>query len=157
MSKKLALLIIILGVGILAVFIGFNLYRNYNRPSQVSLPSPLEHIEFPAEPTQYPADWPDEFRLPDDFVLLDSTSGTLPENTTKSWSAKLKYQGKPFDALNVMTEALQEKGWVVIQSNRLDSGRALLLLQRGGSQASVVIDTDPNDSSVSLVIATYFP
>lgn len=157
MSRRLTFTILILGVGILAVYVGNNLYRNYNRPSQPSLPNPLENVEFPSEPTQYPADWPDELKFPEDFTLLDSTSGILPESTTTGWSAKLKYQGKPSDAVKLASAFLEEKGWTIFQKTQLDSGGFSLILEREQGGGIVIIDADPNDVSASLIIATLFP
>jgi hypothetical protein len=159
MSKKLTSLVLIgiLGGCAVALFIGFRLYSNYNRPSQNSLPSPLEVIEFPAEPTQYPVDWPDDLKFPEEFVLVDSTTGQMPESTTTGWSAKLRYQGKPSDAVELASAFFKEKGWTILQKIQMDSGGFTLILQREQGSGIIVIETDPNNNSETLIVATLFP
>lgn len=157
MSKKIITLLAIFGVVLLTAYVGYYAYINYYLPSRVKLPPPLRNVEFPSEPTQYPEDWPDDLKFPEDFVLVDSTSGTLPESTTEGWSAKLRYQGKPSDAVELASAFFEEKGWTIFQKTRLDSGGFSLILQREQGSGIVVIDSDPNDASATLIIATLFP
>jgi hypothetical protein len=157
MSKKLPIVLAIFGICFLASAIGYYFYTNYYRPARVTLPSALENIEFPSEPTQYPAGWPDDLKFPEGLVLVDSTSGTLPESTTTGWSAKLRYQGKPSDATKLISAFFEEKGWAVSQETQLESGGFSLILEREQGSGIIIVDTDPNDASATLVIATIFP
>jgi hypothetical protein len=149
---------IIIGIISLIVLVILSIYltRFYRVNTTPTLPSPLTAVSFPSEPTPYPTDWPEDLKFPKDFVLVDSTSGTLPESTTKGWSAKLRYQGKPSEAENATTAFFEEKGWTIVENNPLDSGGSTLLLQREQANGIVVIDVDPNDPSVTLIIATFF-
>jgi hypothetical protein len=153
MSKKLIIFAVLLGIVIL---IGYYVYTNYYLPSTVTLPPPLENVDFPSEPVPYPADWLDELKFPNEFTLVDSSSGTLPEATTQGWAAKFRYQGKPSEATKSISSFMKEKGWTVAE-NKLDSGGNLLLIQREQGSGIIVIDFDPNDASKSLVVATIFP
>jgi hypothetical protein len=160
MSKKVFLSVI--GIGIFAIVIsaclvGYYHYKNYYLPSKYTLPPPLENVDFPSEQTQYPADWPDELKFPNEFVLVDSSSGKLPENTVQGWAAKFRYKGKPSEAEKVMSPFLKERGWTIVESHRLDSGGYSLLIQLEQGSGIIIIDDDPNTMSESLIIATIFP
>ena len=47
----------------------------------------------------YPADWPVDLKYPDDFILDGAASGTLIELAPKGYSAQLRYQGTPPQAI----------------------------------------------------------
>jgi hypothetical protein len=150
---------IIIGIISLLVLLSVSIYftKFYRVNETPTLPSPLTAVSFPSESIQYPVDWPDDLKFPKDFVLVDSTSGTLPESTAKGWSAKLRYQGKPSEAETAITAFFEEKGWTIVENNPLDSGGATLLLQRNHGSGIIVIDVDPKNSSATLVVATFFP
>jgi hypothetical protein len=157
MSKKIVALAVILAALLLSVYIGYYFYINGYFPPTFTLPSPLESVEFPSEPAEYQEDWPDDLIYPTDFVLVDSSSGTLPEDSTKGWSAKLRFQGKSLEALTAITAFFEGKGWTIIDKSSLASGGFTLILQREQGNGIVVIDIDPQHSSQTLIIATLFP
>lgn len=154
MAKRFVIILTILGIIILGAYI---LYSNYYLPTKYTLPSPLENVEFPTEQEQYPVDWFEELKFPSDFILVDSSSGTLPESTTQGWAAKFRYQGTPSDARESSMSFLEEKGWSIIENNKLDSGGYLLLVQREQRSGILIMDTDPNNSALTLIVATMFP
>jgi hypothetical protein len=157
MSKKIIFILLILGIVILGSFFGYYYYENYYLPSKFILPPPLANIEFPSDHMQYPSDWPDELKLPQEFILADVASGTLPEGSTKGWSAKYRYQGKPLVAEKQISAFFENKGWVIVESYKLDSGGFSLIIQRNLGNGIIVIDTDPSNSLQTLIIATLFP
>jgi hypothetical protein len=154
MAKRFVFILTILGIIILGVYI---LYLNYYLPTKYTLPSPLENVEFPTEQEQYPADWLEEFKFPSDFILVDSSSGALPESTVQGWAAKFRYQGTPSEATKAISSYLEKKGWTIVESNELDSSGFSFLIQREKGNGIIIIDTDPNNASQTLVIATIFP
>lgn len=159
MSKKLIAPLIILGTFILILLACLGCYLSYKQYLSVTptLSPPLANVEFLSEQEQYPADWPDEFKFPKEFVLVDSSSGVLPESAAMGWSAKLRYSGQPSDAVKAITAFFDNKGWTIVESNQLDTGGFSLLIQRAQGSGIVVIDGDPNNSSQTLIIATLFP
>lgn len=157
MAKKFVIVLTILGFIILGACFGYYLYSNYYSPTKYALPSPLENVPFPTEQEQYPADWLDELKFPSDFILVDSSSGTLPESTIQGWAAKFRYDGTPSEARKLATSFLEEKGWTIAESSKLDSGGYSLLLQRDQGNGIVVIDNEPNNTSQSIMIVTIFP
>ncbi len=157
MSKKLVVSAVILVIAILLGYFGYYIYTNYYLPSTVPLPPPLTNVDFPSEPMPYPTNWLDELKFPSEFTLVDSSSGTLPENVTQGWAAKFRYQGKPSDAAKIISSFLEEKGWTIVENKKLDSGGFSLLIQREQGNGIIVIDTDSSDASQTLIIATIFP
>lgn len=115
---------------------------------------PLAAVPFPSPTIAYPADWPSELRFPESFVLVEATSGTLPDGSTKGWSAKLRFKGSPNQAVEALTLFLGNGGWQIRQLP-LDSGGSLLLVQRQGKSGNgtVIIDPDPSDSTSSRILA----
>jgi hypothetical protein len=157
MSKKIFVILIILIIVVLGAYFGYYYYKNYYLPSTIRLPPPLANIEFPLVQVQYPPDWPNELKLPQDFILTDFASGILPEASTKGWSAKYRYQGKPAEANRIISAYFESKGWIIIENYKLDSGGFSLLIQRNQGDGIIVIDTDPNNSLQTLIITTLFP
>jgi hypothetical protein len=151
-------IIAILGViGLLAI-LGYSLYSNYYHPSTSStLPPPLANVDFPSEQIQYPSDWPNELTFPKDLELVDSSSGTMPDNSIKGWSAKLRYQGKPLDAEKMILAFFESHGWTIVDKKQLDSGGFSLLIQRKSGNGIIVIDTDPIHTSQTIIIVSVFP
>ena len=146
-------------VGILA----FVLYRfvfngnkdQYIQPSGID-PASLASVEFPSEAAQYPQDWPAELTFPTDFILVDSSSGSLPEGSKKGWSMKLRYAASSSDTEAAVTSFLQGNGWQIVQNEPLDSIGYSILIQRGKSSGIVIIDIDPVESSNSIILSTIF-
>lgn len=156
-SNKSLLLLSILGIVIFLGYLGYYLYINYYLPSTITLPPPLANVEFPSEQTRYPADWPKDLKFPDEFKPVDFSSGLLPENSTKGWSAKFKYQGEASEVTKIISGFFENKGWTIIEHNELDSGGSALLIQREQGSGVIVIDTDATNSSQTLIIVTLFP
>lgn len=154
MSRKFIISIIILGI---VIFIAYFLYTNYYLPSTATLPPPLENVDFPSEPVPYPTDWLDELKFPNEFTLVDSSTGTFPEATTQGWAAKLRYQGKPSDATKLISSFMKDKGWIIVEHNKLDSGGVLLVVQREQGNGIITVDVDPINVSQSLVMFVIFP
>jgi hypothetical protein len=156
MSKKLTIFLVILGVLILIAFFGYYIYMNYYLPSIYHIPPKLANVDFPTEEKQYPTDWPNELKFPDDFLLVDFTSGTMPENSITGWSIKLRYQGKPSSAVEMLSTFFEDSSWTIVENDELDFGGFLLLIQREQGNGVIVIEIDPDNSLQTLVIATIF-
>ena len=155
-------LVFVLGAVLIIVVIAIGLGSGVGTGSpfnqdNVTLPPPLENVEFPSDPVPYPTDWLNELKFPNEFTLVDSSSGTLPESTTYGWSAKFRYQGKPSEALKIISSFLEDKGWTIVENNNLESGGFSLLIQREHGNGIIVIDTDSRNASQTLIIATIFP
>ena len=142
---------------LIAVGLYFYFARSYQATRVRTLPSPLKDVEFPAERASYPADWPSDLIWPKEFKLVDSASGTLPGSTSKGWSAKFRYSGELSGAVKAVSGFLEGDRWTVVQTSRLDSGAWSVLLERSQGSAIVVMDSDPDDASQTLVIATFLP
>ena len=112
-------------------------------------------VEFPSEAAQYPQDWPADLTFPSDFILVDSSSGTLPEGSKKGWSMKFRYASSSSDAEAAATSFLQSSGWQIVQNEPLDSTGYSIIIQRDQASGIVIIDTDTEDSSSSLILATF--
>ncbi len=157
MPKKNILALAVFVIFISVLYLSNYFYSHYYLPSTFTLPQPLSNVEFPLGQAQYPSDWPDELKFPSPFVLVDSSSGILPEGTTTGWSVKLKFLGNPLEADKLISEFFREEGWTIVESDQLDSGGYSLLIQRGQGNGIIVMDTDLTNPLQTLIIATVFP
>jgi hypothetical protein len=159
MSKKIVILVIaILGVCILLVgVIGYLVYKNYYMPSTATLPPPPQTYDFPSEQIRYPAEWPNDLKFPEQFVLVDSASGSLPESTSIGWSVRLIYQGNTDATVKALSEFLGSKDWTITDNLSVDSNNVSILIEREGSSGIIAISSDPNNPSQTLITATFFP
>jgi hypothetical protein len=157
MSKKYTTTLALVGVVILLAFVGYFVYTNYYLPSRIKLPPPLRNVDFPSEQIQYPANWPDDLKFPEEFALVDSATGELPETTSTGWSVKLRFKGQPSDAVEKTSDFFEEKGWAIIQKSQLDSGGFSIILEQDQGSGIVIIDSDLDDPTTTLIIATIFP
>lgn len=159
MTKKITIPLAVIGI-LTILFIawfGYRLFSNYYLPSKTVLPSPLQNVSFPFTETQYTADWPDDLKFPNDFLLVDSSSGTLPEGTAIGWAAKFRYYGSPMEASQAIVLFLSEHEWTVVEDVKLDAEGISLLVQRQDGSGVIVLGTDPNDPSQTLIVASLFP
>jgi hypothetical protein len=122
------------------------------------LPPPLANVRFPSQPISYPADWHPDLRYPNQFTLVEATSGISPRGT-KGWAAKLVYQGDPRNAADALSIFFVSKGWQPIERTELDSSGFLLLFQKGDKQrtGAIVIDPDTQRPGYIKIVATVFP
>lgn len=120
-----------------------------------TLPPPLAHVEFPELPTDYPADWPSEYRYPDTMPLVEAASGNIVGGDAYGWTAKHRFSGDPQEAADVLASWLQGNGWNVVERFSSDSGGFVLLVQRGEEGTGVItIDVDPSRLGASLIAST---
>ncbi len=54
---------------------------------------PFQNVDFPTQIVAYPADWPGDLHYPAQFTAVEVNSGALPDGTTQSWIAKLRFAG----------------------------------------------------------------
>ena len=150
-------IIIIFGITIFLLFrfILSDKEDEYIQPLGID-PSSLAIVEFPYEAAQYPDDWPADLTFPSKFTLVDSSSGALPVGSKNGWSMKLRYVASPSDAEAAATIFLQSSGWQIVKKEPLDSIGYSILIQGDQGSGIVIIDTDPEDSSSSLILATFF-
>lgn len=120
-----------------------------------TVPPPLAKTDFPAQPIGYPAGWPDELRLPDQFALVEAASGTLPDGQSHGWAAKFRYRGTREQAIQALVAYFQGRGWQVL-SHDLDAGTTVLAIEHGNRQStgSLILDTDPGDPGSVRVLLT---
>ena len=162
MSKKtVLLLIVIVGVCILLIGgAGYFAYKKYSQPEVNTLPPlppPPQTYDFPSEKTQYPADWPNDFKFPEDFVLVGTASGSLPGDTSTGWSARFNYQGSAEDTAKAASEFLESKGWTITDNLPANSDNVTLIVEQDNSSGIIAISKDPNNPSQTLITATFFP
>ncbi len=124
----------------------------------ITLPPPLAGVEFPTQAIAYPPEWPADLRYPDEFSVVETSSGTLADDST-GWAAKLRYTGDPQSAADLLSSFFTERGWRVVERTELDSGGLLILVQHDEKKSSgaLVIDPDTSDPGYTKVVATVFP
>lgn len=123
-----------------------------------TLPAPLEDVPFPDQPIQLPTEWPAELTYPQNFIVVDASSGSSPVEAASGWSTKMRYSGAPQNAAADLEKFLQSNGWTVKESNLLDSGGMVSVLAKGSSgNGIVIIDPDPSNPAASIIISTLFP
>jgi hypothetical protein len=130
--------------------------------TEIPLPTmspPLEGVVFPGEKVFYPGDWPGELRFPDDFVLVEASSGNFELGGPKGWAAKLRIEADPHSAADLLASFFMAQGWEINDREELDSGGVLILLERmnGANQGILVVDPDLTDPSYTNILATVFP
>jgi hypothetical protein len=125
----------------------------------VTFPPPLANVEFSVDAVDYPRDWPAELRYPEAFTAVELSSGVLPGGDARGWAAKLRYEGDPKSAADLLTSFLAARGWQIAERTELDSGGLLVLLETNGKEGTgiVVIGPDPNDAGYTRVLATVSP
>ena len=159
---KTPILFIITGL----VFIGliaFVILRNTSRTNKEQFihpsntpPYSLADVEFPSEISQYPEEWPADLIFPQEFYLVDSSSGTLPEGSKDGWSMKLRYDASSSEAEEIVIAFLEDNGWSIINNTPLDSIGYSILIRQDQESGIVIIDSNPKDASKSLILATIF-
>jgi len=124
----------------------------------VTLPLPLAKVEFPTQAVAYPPEWPADLRYPEEFSLVETSSGALPGGS-KGWAAKLRYRGDPQSAADLLSSFFTARGWRVVERIELDAGGFLILVQQHEKRNSgaLVIDPDTSDPGYTKVVATAFP
>lgn len=131
-------------------------------PTDILLPTsspPLAGVEFPLGTVEYPEDWPIELRYPEEFNLVETSSGSLDPGAPKGWAAKLRFEGDVKRAADLLSSFFTENGWQVSERTDLDSGGILIMIERnaGANQGILVIDLDLTDPAYTNVLATVFP
>ena len=120
--------------------------------------SPLANVQFPAQEIQYPSDWPADLLYPDQFAVVDTSSGESPERNTTGWATKLRYSGDINGAADLLSSFFVDKGWQVVERTNLDMGGILIILQKNNtSNGILVFDRDSHDTDYINVVTTIFP
>lgn len=116
---------------------------------------PFQNVEFPTQAVAYPADWPGDLRYPSQFTAVEVNTGALPDGTTQSWIAKLRFSGNTTTAAQLLTAFYTAKGWQVSQRD-LGGGALLLTLDKESKKSSgfLVIDADAANPAATQVLAT---
>jgi hypothetical protein len=124
-----------------------------------ALPPPLENVEFPTEKINYPRDWPVELRYPDEFMLVETSSGSSELGGPKGWAAKLRIEADPQSSADLLASFFTTQGWEINEREELDSGGVLILIERnsGANQGIIVIDPDQTNPSYTNILASVFP
>ena len=121
-----------------------------------TLAPPLARVDFPEQVISYPPDWPDKLRYPEEFLLVEALTGTLPGGK-QAWTTKLRFKGDPKSAAASLTTFLTSQGWQVERTD-LDSGGVLLKIEGNekGSAGVIDLDADAEQSTETKVLAAIF-
>lgn|GEM_PF-6706690 len=124
-----------------------------NLNQRINVDAPLASVDFPKQGVAYPSGWPIELRLPRQFTLLDTTSGSLPKGDGEGWLAKFRYSGPPNKAADELTSFWTSGGWHV-STEILDTGAVLLDIERNDRKnlGSFICDIDQDRPSVTRVL-----
>lgn len=123
-----------------------------------TLPPPLKNVQFPTQVIAYPTNWPIDLRYPEQFSVVEVSSGTLPYSTLVGWAVKLRYAGDLKSAALILSSFFTQKGWQIVESTDLDSGGVLLMIERGDKSTGIVImDIDASNPAYTIILATVFP
>jgi hypothetical protein len=128
-------------------------------PTAAVLLSPLlADVKFPTQKVDYPVEWPQELRYPDQFTLVQTSSG-MESGGIKGWAAKLRYTGSLKDAADLLSSFFTSNGWQIAERNELSTGGLSLLIERNNRQNTglIVLESDPADSNSIRIVATVFP
>lgn len=123
-----------------------------------TLSPPLEHVDFPIQQVPYPPDWPTELRYPEQFAVVEISSGSLPDSASIGWGTKLRYAGDPKTAASILLSFFADHSWQIVEHTDLDTGGVLLVIKRdNGGSGIVIIDSDVGDPNNTIIVATIFP
>jgi hypothetical protein len=117
----------------------------------------LAEVEFPTEPIEYPAGWPEDLRYPEEFDLVDASSGSLPGSSALGWGAKLRYEGDLEAAASALSSFYEDNGWEVAEQSFLDTGGVVMVITREAGSGILVMDADGDDPAYTNVVAVVFP
>lgn len=122
-------------------------------PNVPALAPPLTPLEIPVSPVDYPNEWPDALRLPDEFTPVDLTSGTMPGVDDPEWAAALRYARPPLDAADALTVHFERQGWSVVRRDFGGTGVLLTIELQSTGSGMLVIDADTETDSAAVVLA----
>jgi len=122
-----------------------------------TLPPPLTNVEFPTQVVDYPPEWPTELRYPEQFVVVETTSGVLPNSDIVGWAAKLRIRENPQSAASLLSSFFTAKGWQIAEYTELDSGGVLMVVERDRDTGIAVIDIDVSNPDYAIILSTIFP
>jgi hypothetical protein len=161
MSKKTIRVLLYLSLGLIAFTINSCLLSKFvpkdppTTDNQIT--SAITNIEFPLESVEYPQNWPEDLKLPDGIILVDSKSGLAPEGDRQGWLGKFRFTGDPSEAERLISIHFSESGWKTRRIGEFASGGFVLLLEKDQSDGLVVVDIDPEDPSQVIIAVSCFP
>lgn len=123
-----------------------------------SIPAALSSVEFPEESIAYPGDWPADLKFPTDFILVDTSSGSIGSGNPVGRAAKLRFGVGPSLAAEQLSVFLTEKGWSVETVDKGSNGILLFFERDGGkNQGILVIVPDEQNQNFAKIMALVFP
>lgn len=142
---------------VIAGAVMFVFLARQSQPEVPTVQSPLKDVSFPIQTIPYPANWLDELHYPEQFQLVDTSFGALPVTNTKGYAAKLRFQGAPQAAADLLLSFFSEKGWKVVEQSSSGSGIVILIQSNKNKNGTVIIDSDSGDSNNAIILVTIFP
>ncbi len=142
-----------------AIYLIYTLQSGIPQTSDTAtLSPPLENVEFPTQAVPYPSDWPAELRFPEQFIVVDLSSGSLPDSPSTGWAAKLRYVGDPKGAATILSSFLRDNNWQIAEDTSLDTGGVLMVIERDNNGSGIVVmDIDVTTPGNTIIVATIFP
>ena len=115
----------------------------YGKPLP-TMPSPLAGMKFPNDPISYPKEWPEELVLPQQFLLLQTTTGPLIDPKYTGRLMYLRYKGSLQDTANILVPFFTKNKWS-IEHHALSNVTFMILMERKetDSTGSVIYEIDP--------------
>jgi len=88
---------------------------------------------FPEKTIVYPPDWPEGFIYPEEFKLVEQSSGKLTEESAMMYKASIIFEGKPPEATCEVIKYFEGKNWTISELvNRDDLGFIVVLQDADG-------------------------
>lgn len=112
-------------------------------------------LDIPEEAVTYPDDWPEQFRLPSAFTLVETNSGTSVGGSSQSWTAMYRMNDSVDEAERTLQEHFADLGWIIPVSEKRDTGSFVFLLEKEESNGFIVIEADADKKNQLLIMATF--
>jgi len=120
--------------------------------ASVAISGVLRAESFGEDPIAYPEDWPAHSRLPEEYQLVSTSSGTLGGDT-RGWVTRFVYRGVTSDAVDRVTAHFGELGWGIGSTASTESGGCLAYMQGPESGAAIVV-VEPDATRVETVLVS---
>lgn len=93
---------------------------------------------------------------PQEFELLNITSGKSYDNTKVGWSLQHRYKGSIDDVIKNIYEFYLSKGWIIYETYPLDSGGITQILTKSQNESCLIVaDYDSQQPDHVIIITTF--
>ena len=130
----------------------YNIDTSVSRPEATVTTTPNNTLDLGG----YPDDWPEELIYPDEFTLIETSSGTLVDGADIGWGAVLEYTGSIEDAIDLMESHLTSHGWTIISRDEVDNN-GILVVDDDNENGQSIVTFIADENGIIVIHPLIFP